>query len=142
MQARQRATILVADDDPTIRANLALLLRSEGHEVREAADGLQAAAMLRDPSVGLALLDLKMPGEDGMAVLRGHAERLEEVPVIVITAYGGSGPAIEAMRRGAYDYVTKPFDLDEVLFAVRRALTQRSLAEQVRRCRSTRWART
>src|SRR5580692_9121057 len=132
MRAREKAIILVADDDATIRANLAMLLRSEGYEVREAADGLQAAAVLRDPGVSLALLDLKMPGQDGMAVLRGHAERLEETPVIVITAYGGSGQAIEAMRRGAYDYVTKPFDLDEVLFAVRRALTQRSLAEQVR----------
>src|SRR6185437_16324271 len=103
-----KTTILVADDDPTIRANLVLLLRSEGYEVREAADGLHAAALLRAPDVALALLDLKMPGQDGMAVLRGHAERLEEVPVIVITAYGGSGPAIEAMRRGAYDYITKP----------------------------------
>jgi DNA-binding NtrC family response regulator len=122
----------VADDDATIRGNLALLLRSEGYAVREAADGLAAARALEDPAVGLALLDLKMPGQDGMAVLRGHAGRAEETPVIVITAYGGSGPAIEAMRCGAYDYVTKPFDLDEVLFAVRRALTQRALAAQVR----------
>ncbi|QEL17493.1 sigma-54-dependent transcriptional regulator [Limnoglobus roseus] len=127
-----RPTILVADDDPTIRGNLALLLRSEGYDVREAADGVQAAAMLDDPAVALALLDLKMPGQDGMAVLRKHADRLEETPVILVTAFGGSGPAIEAMRLGAYDYLTKPFDLDEVLFTVRRALTQRSLAEQVR----------
>jgi two-component system, NtrC family, response regulator AtoC len=125
------AVILVADDDPTIRGNLALLLRSEGYTVREAANGVQAAAALRDPAVALALLDLKMPGQDGMAVLRGHAERLDETPVIVITAYGGSGPAIEAMKLGAYDYVTKPFDLDEVLFTVRRALTQRALVAQV-----------
>jgi DNA-binding NtrC family response regulator len=132
MPARPRTTILVADDDPTIRANLALLLRTEGCDVREAADGLRAAEALRDPAVALALLDLRMPGQDGMAVLRGHAERLEETPVVVVTAFGGSGPAIEAMRLGAYDYLTKPFDLDEVLFTVRRALTQRALAEQVR----------
>ncbi|OWK35600.1 sigma-54-dependent transcriptional regulator [Fimbriiglobus ruber] len=132
MSTRPRATILVADDDHTIRYNLALLLRTEGYEVREAADGLKAAEILRDPAVDLALLDLRMPGQDGMAVLRGHADRLEETPVVVVTAFGGSGPAIEAMRLGAFDYITKPFDLDEVLFAVRRALTQRALAEQVR----------
>jgi two-component system, NtrC family, response regulator AtoC len=128
----ERATvILVADDDAAIRGNLALLLRSEGYAVRTATDGLEAAAALRDREVALALLDLKMPGMTGMEVLRGHAERLEETPVIVVTAYGGSGPAIEAMRLGAYDYLTKPFDLDEVLFTVRRALTQRALVAQV-----------
>jgi DNA-binding NtrC family response regulator len=109
-----------------------MLLESEGYAVREAADGEAAAAALRDPDVAIALLDLRMPRRDGMEVLRGHADHLEETPVIVVTAYGGSQPAIEAMRLGAYDYLTKPFDLDEVLFAVRRALTQRSLAAQVR----------
>ncbi len=126
-----RATILVADDDATIRTNLALLLRSEGYTVQEASDGEQAARALQDPTVALALLDLRMPGLDGMEVLRRHAERLEETPVIVVTALGGSKAAIEAMKLGAYDYLTKPFDLDEVLFAVRRALTQRALVAQV-----------
>ena len=124
-------TILVADDDPAIRSNLALLLRSEGYMVREAVDGDEAAEALADSRVAAALLDLKMPKRDGLAVLRGHAERVEEVPVIVVTAYGGSAAAIEAMKLGAYDYVTKPFDLDEVLFTLRRALTQRALVEQV-----------
>jgi DNA-binding NtrC family response regulator len=127
-----RETILVADDDATIRRNLAMLLESEGYAVREAAEGEAAAEALRDPDVAVALLDLRMPRRDGMDVLREHADRLEETPVIVVTAYGGSQPAIEAMRLGAYDYLTKPFDLDEVLFAVRRALTQRSLTAQVR----------
>jgi two-component system, NtrC family, response regulator AtoC len=125
-------TVLVADDDTVIRGNLALLLRSEGYRVVEAADGLKAAEALADPAVALALLDLKMPGRSGMDVLRGHKDRVEEVPVIVVTALGGSAAAIEAMKLGAYDYVTKPFDLDEVLFTVKRALTQRALVEQVR----------
>jgi DNA-binding NtrC family response regulator len=123
--------VLVADDDPAIRGNIALLLRSEGYTVREAADGDAAAESLSDPAVAAALLDLKMPKQDGLAVLRGHADRADEVPVIVVTAYGGSSAAIEAMKLGAYDYVTKPFDLDEVLFTLRRALTQRALVEQV-----------
>ncbi len=123
--------ILVADDEPTIRTNLKLLLESEGYRVREAADGEQAARLLQEPDVALCLLDLKMPNRDGMEVLRGHADRLEETPIIVITAYGGSKAAIEAMKLGAYDYITKPFDFDEVLFSLRRALTQRALVAQV-----------
>jgi DNA-binding NtrC family response regulator len=132
MSRLPRETVLVADDDATIRRNLAMLLESEGYAVREAADGIAAAEVLRDPAVALALLDLRMPRRDGMDVLREHADRLEETPVIVVTAYGGSQAAIEAMRLGAHDYLTKPFDLDEVLFTVRRALTQRSLTAQVR----------
>ncbi|HTU22322.1 MAG TPA: response regulator, partial [Gemmataceae bacterium] len=123
--------ILVADDEPAIRTNLKLLLESEGYQVREAADGRQAERLLQDPDVALCLLDLKMPIRDGLDVLRGHADRLEETPVIVITAYGGSKAAIEAMKLGAYDYITKPFDFDEVLFSIRRALTQRALVAQV-----------
>jgi DNA-binding NtrC family response regulator len=126
-----RPTILIADDDPTIRRNLAMLLQSEKFDVREAADGLQAAEALATGSISLALLDLNMPGRDGMDVLRAHADHLEETPVIVITAYGGSSAAIEAMKLGAYDYITKPFDLDEVLFTIRRALTQQALIAQV-----------
>jgi two-component system, NtrC family, response regulator AtoC len=124
-------TVLIADDDPIIRGNLALWLRSEGYAVLEAGDGQQALDGLEAPGVVLALLDLKMPPPDGLEVLRRHADRLEEVPIIVITAYGGSAAAIEAMKRGAFDYITKPFDLDEVLFTVRRALTQRVLVAQV-----------
>jgi two-component system response regulator AtoC len=124
-------TVLVADDDPATRSNLALLLRSEGYRVIEAADGDAAVEALADITVAAALLDLKMPKRDGLAVLRAHADRLEEVPVVVVTAYGGSSAAIEAMKLGAYDYLTKPFDLDEVLFTVRRALTQRALVAQV-----------
>jgi DNA-binding NtrC family response regulator len=127
----ERTVVLIADDDATIRGNLAMLLRSEHYEVREAADGAEAARALDGGTISLALLDLNMPGRDGMSLLRAYVERLEEMPVIVITAYGGSAAAIEAMKLGAYDYITKPFDLDEVLFTVRRALTQQALIAQV-----------
>lgn len=130
--ARSPASILVADDDATIRANLKLLLESEGYRVIEAADGLQAAECFSDSDVSLALLDLKMPGAGGLDLLRDFQDELEDKPVVVITAFGGSQAAIEAMKLGAYDYITKPFDLDEVLFTVRRALTQQALIAQVR----------
>lgn len=109
-----------------------MLLESEGYRVMEAADGTEAAKSLQDSSIALVLLDLKMPGSTGLELLRDHQDRLEETPVIVITALGGSGAAIEAMKLGAYDYITKPFDLDEVLFTVRRALAQTTLVAQVR----------
>ena len=127
-----RTVILVADDDATIRNNLALLLRSENYEVCEAADGLQAEAAWNDRSISLVLLDLNMPGRNGMELLREHADRLEQTPVIVITAYGGSSARDRGRDElGAFDYISKPFDLDEVLFTVRRALTQQALAAQV-----------
>ena len=129
--ALDSSLILIADDEPAIRANLKLLLESEGYRVREAADGEQAAHLLQDPEVALCLLDLKMPKRDGLEVLRGHADRLEETPIIVLTAFGGSAVAIEAMKSGAYDFLSKPFDFDAVLFAIRRALKQRALVAQV-----------
>jgi two-component system response regulator AtoC len=127
----QQTTILVADDDTTIRANLRLLLESEGYRVLEAVDGEQASQAFADPSISLILLDLKMPGRSGMELLREHQDVLEDTPVIVITALGGSAAAIEAMKLGAYDYITKPFDLDEVLFTARRALMQKALVSQL-----------
>ncbi len=120
------AKVLVADDDRTIRRNLVLLLRSEGYETLEAADGRQALALIVADAPDAVLLDLKMPGRDGMEVLAELGPKLSDLPVIVVTALGGSTAAIEAMRRGAYDYVTKPFDLDEVLLTLKRALRQRA----------------
>jgi two-component system, NtrC family, response regulator AtoC len=131
MAARDRSTILVADDDAVIRSNLRVLLAAEGYRVLEAGNGLQAEKLLGDPSLSLVLLDLRMPERDGMELLREHAETWEDIPVIVITALGGSSAAIEAMKLGAFDYITKPFDLDEVIFTVRRALAQKSLVAQV-----------
>src|SRR5580700_10691053 len=96
-KARLPETILVADDDTVIRTNLCLLLCDEGYQVCEAADGRQALDALQGSRVTLTLLDLKMPHVDGMEVLRQRAEHLEETPIIVITALGGSVAAIEAM---------------------------------------------
>jgi two-component system response regulator AtoC len=106
------AKILVADDDSTIRRNLTRLLRAEGYQVVEAADGDQATARIRADDVDAVLLDLKMPGRDGLTVLGDLGPLLTDLPVIVITAFAGSSAAIEAMRRGAYDYQSKPIDID------------------------------
>ena len=85
----------------------------------------EALALIASEAPDAVLLDLKMPGRDGLDVLDELGPALADLPVIVITAFGGSAAAIEAMRRGAYDYLTKPFDLDEVLLTLKRALRQR-----------------
>ena len=130
------ATVLVADDDRTIRRNLVKLLHSEGYRPLEAANGDEALECVRDQKPDAVLLDLKMPGRDGLAVLAEIEPLLAELPVIVVTALGGSAAAIEAMRRGAYDYLSKPFDLDEVLLTLKRALRQRALAFEVKTLRA------
>jgi two-component system, NtrC family, response regulator AtoC len=130
------STILVADDDRTIRRNLGLFLRSEGYQTLEAADGDEALAKVAQESPDAVLLDLKMPGRGGLDVLAALEPVIAELPVIVITALGGSAAAIEAMRRGAYDYLTKPFDLDEVVLTLKRALRQRDLTREVKSLRA------
>ena len=129
-------TILVADDDRTIRRSLACSLKADGYSVIEAGDGDEALARIEQDQPDAVLLDLKMPGRDGLAVLAKLGPALADLPVIVITAFGGSAAAIEAMRRGAYDYLTKPFDLDEVQLTLKRALRQRALAFEVKSLRA------
>ena len=133
MEPRAKSpTVLVADDDPAIRRNLGRFLRAEGYNVVEVGDGLAALSAIAEHRPDAVLLDVKMPHRDGLEVLAELGAGLAELPVIVITAFGASGPAIEAMRRGAYDYLTKPFDLDEVGRTVARALRQKALAIEPR----------
>jgi two-component system response regulator AtoC len=129
-------TVLVAEDDRAIRFSLACSLKADGYSVIEAGDGDEALARIEQDQPDAVLLDLKMPGRDGLAVLAKLGPALADLPVIVITAYGGSAAAIEAMRRGAYDYLTKPFDLDEVQLTLKRALRQRELAFEVKALRA------
>ena len=130
------STILIAEDDRAIRYSLACSLKAEGYLVVEASDGDGALERIRDDAPDAVLLDLKMPGKGGLEVLAALGPELSELPVIVITAYGGSAAAIEAMRRGAYDYLSKPFDLDEVQLTLRRALRQRALSFEVKALRA------
>lgn len=130
------AKVLIAEDDRAIRFSLSHVLKAEGYQVIEAGDGDEALALIQKEGPEAVLLDLKMPNRDGLSVLAELGSRLAELPVIVITAYGGSAAAIEAMRRGAYDYLSKPFDLDEVQLTLQRALRQRALAFEVKALRA------
>jgi len=124
--------ILIVEDDRAIRFSLSRSLEAEGCLIKEAGNGEEALAIIRQAPPDAVLLDLKMPGKDGLTVLSELGPMLADLPVIVVTAYGGSSAAIEAMRRGAYDYLSKPFDLDEVHLTLARAIHQRNLAREVR----------
>jgi len=121
--------IMVVDDEERIRRILEVSLQERGYEVVPAASAEEAAKKL-DGSIDLILTDLKMPGESGLRVLEAVRERRLEVPTIVMTAYGSVESAVEAMKQGAFDYVTKPFDLDEIDLLVERGLCSAVLARE------------
>jgi two-component system response regulator AtoC len=123
--------ILVVDDEKLIRWSLKERLTREGHAVTEAEDGRSAAAALDREAPDLVLLDMRLPDTDGLSILRGVQERYPELPVIVITAYSTVDTAVEAMKLGAYDYVAKPFNMDELAITVKRALEASSLRREV-----------
>ncbi len=129
--------ILVVDDDASIRAILKELLEEEGYSVNEAGDGaevLTALAKQNGKSPDLVLMDVRMPDKSGIDVLReapAAAKHAGYLPIIIMTAYGTSNVAIDAIQLGAYDYITKPFDLDDVLVTVRRFFERQALSEQV-----------
>jgi two-component system response regulator AtoC len=118
----QPAKILVADDEQNLRRVLVALLRRDGYEVVQAATGLEAIERLAD--VDVVITDLRMPGADGMEVLRAASKNHPHVPVIMITAYGSVGQAVEAIKAGAFDYIEKPFEQDSIRSIIGKAIGQ------------------
>jgi two-component system, NtrC family, response regulator AtoC len=127
-----KATVLVAEDDKTARVSLTELLESEGFAVLTAETGARADALLIDKKPDVALLDIRMPGLDGLSVLRRAREHKTETVVIVMTAHGDSNTAIDAMKSGAFDYVLKPIDFEHLLRQIERALEHRRLARELK----------
>lgn len=123
--------ILVAEDDRTARVSLIELLEAEGFQVLTAETGTQAEALLLHEQPALALLDIRMPGADGLSVLRRARNRGTNTALIVMTAHGDSNTAIEAMKSGAFDYVLKPIDFHQLLPQIERALAHRRLTEEL-----------
>jgi two-component system response regulator AtoC len=120
--------VLVADDEKNIRDSIARLLQDEGLEASTAADGAEARALLESEHFDGLVLDLRMPREDGLAVLAWMRDAGPQVPTIVISAYGDVRDAVEAMKRGARDYLVKPFDPEELLLRLRRLLEEGQLS--------------
>jgi DNA-binding NtrC family response regulator len=125
------ARVLVAEDDARARDSLRQLLQEEGYAVMTAGDGNTASRALKEELFDAVLADIRMPGKDGLQLTR-EAKALPCAPaVLVMTAYGNSSVAIEAMKAGAYDYLTKPLHFDELLIQLERAIRSRKQAQEL-----------
>jgi DNA-binding NtrC family response regulator len=133
MSARTR--ILVVEDDQAMCSLLAKVLARDGYEVELVADGSSALELLRASAFDLVLTDLKMPDKDGLAVLRAAKQADPTTEVIMMTAFGSVDTAVSAMKQGAYDYISKPFPMGEILVLVQKALEKSGLRREVERLR-------
>ncbi|MCX5724067.1 MAG: sigma-54 dependent transcriptional regulator [Nitrospirae bacterium] len=122
--------ILVVDDERGLREVLSIMLTRAGYAVTEAADGEEAIGHVGREIFDLVITDLRMPKADGMAVLKAVKSLSPETVVLVITAFATADTAVEAMKQGAYDYLTKPFQVDEVQLIIRNALEKRRLSTE------------
>src|SRR5512146_2008369 len=123
--------VLVVEDQRNMRTSTALLLRDGGYAVAEAEDGASAIQRLAGETFDVVLTDVRMGEVDGMDVLRATLEIAPTTQVIVMTAYGTIDAAVEAIRRGAYDYIAKPFKEDELLLRIAKAVDRRRLIGEV-----------
>ena len=134
MTSRQES-ILVVDDEKTIRRLLHQKLSSEGYQCQEATNAEQALEKLKNNLISLVVLDIKMPGKSGIELLPEIKAVHPNTAVVMATATTDINTAIQCMKQGAYDYITKPFDLDDVLLSVDRALDKRRLELEIKESR-------
>jgi nitrogen regulation protein NR(I) len=123
----EQQQVLIVDDEPNLRRILSAQLTRDGYEVLTAEDGEEGLALLRENHIDLIITDLKMPRVDGMTLLKRAILEEPELPVVMITAHGTIDTAVEALKVGAFDFVTKPFDKDELRQIVAKALKTREL---------------
>ncbi len=123
--------ILIVDDEKTIRWSLGEALRESGYGVIEADSGEKALELFKKNSADLMLLDLKLPGEDGISILKKIRKIDPSLPVVMMTAYGEVETAVEAMKSGAYDFVLKPFALEKLKITVKNALETHRLKDEI-----------
>jgi two-component system NtrC family response regulator len=131
-----RDLIVVVDDDSSVRRVMQMQLEEAGYRVELASDAERARGIIDAELPKLVITDLRMPGSDGMELLRYVRDAQRDTTVIMITAFGSVETAVEAMKAGAYDYVTKPIDYDALVLAVHRAMERQNLLEEVRTLRS------
>src|SRR3990172_3318639 len=130
-----RKSILLIDDDDSLRRVVEYTLREEGYDVVTAAAGREGLQLFQDRSVDLVLTDVRMPEMDGVDLLARLKAIQPELPVVMLTAHGTITSAVEAMKLGAFDYLTKPFDRERLKAVVRKALDMAALARENRQLR-------
>lgn len=131
-RAAQSYSLLVVDDDRAMREMLGQLFREEGYGVEEVASADEALERSRDEEFDAVLSDIKMPGKSGIELVAELRQLRPDTPVVLMTAFGTIDSAVEAMRVGALDYITKPFEPDAVLVTIERALERRALERENR----------
>ena len=124
--------ILVVDDEKSIRDGCHRVLTGKGYDVSTAENGQQALDILTKEAVDIILLDLKMPVMNGEEVLEKSHDQYPDIPVIIITGHGTVDTAVECMKKGAYDFITKPFQIDEFLLTIKRAAEKKNLEQKAR----------
>ena len=122
--------LLLVEDEAQLREAVAEQLGDRGYQVRQADSGESALAQLADFAFDIVITDLRLPGIDGSAVIEAAVERYPEIVAIVMTGYGTVKDAVEAIKRGATDFVSKPFQIDELLHALDAAIEQRRLKSE------------
>jgi len=128
---RHKGKILIVEDEKSMREILKILLEEEDYIVSTAAEGLEGLASIEKDIFDLVITDMKMPGADGFEVLRKVKEISPETMVIMITAFGTTETAIQAMKLGAYDYIHKPFNIEEIRLIVRKSIEKKRLSEEL-----------
>lgn len=126
----QKDKILVADDEKSMREFLDIMLKKEGYKVTLASNGEEVIKLIEKDIFDLALVDIRMPRQDGLSVLKRIKTVSPETIVIMITAFASADTAIKAMKEGAYDYITKPFKIDEMKLVIQNALEKRRLQKE------------
>jgi len=132
MPPAQRASVLIADDEASIRESLRMILEFEGYRVEEAGDGLAALRIVRERPPDAILLDIRMPEMDGLETLRNLRERGYDMPVLVISGHADLPTAVEATRRGAFDFFEKPLQRERILLSLRNAVEAERLRKESR----------
>jgi len=127
--------ISIVDDEKSVRETLREMLEYEGYEVVEADSGLQALDLFSQQSFDVVLCDIKMPGMDGMELLEKILQSYD-IPVIMISGHGTIDTAVDAIKKGAFDFIIKPFDLNRLLISIRNALDRSNLMEETKRLKS------
>lgn len=125
------STILIVDDNEDLRSTLSDIIGSEGYTIMDAGDGNTALKLVKSSDPDLVLLDMKLPGMDGMKILEEIKKFDKNTIVIMLTAYGDVKGAVNAMKLGAFDYLTKPFDNEELLIIIKKALDTQNLSKEV-----------
>jgi len=122
--------ILVVDDEEIVRESLCSWLQEDGYKAEAVEDGFKALDIIKKKPWNVLFVDLKMPGMDGLEVMRKAKALQPEVPIIIITAYATVNTAVEAMKEGAYDYLVKPFNPEEISLIIRRLIEKQALLKE------------